>query len=477
MNAVVQHSGSVLIDMASRYGMDPNHFELTVRATCSPKGKDARPLTREEFAAFLLVAREHRLNPLLKEIYAFPSKHGGGIVPVVSVDGWINLVNSHPAFDGMEFVEEHNEQGGLVSTECCLWRKDRGRPTKVREHLKECWRDTDPWKMPHRMLRHKALIQTARYAFGFAGIYDEEEAAVIAEARDVTPVKRTPPPAPTRQIEHIDPETGEVTEITSSTVDPQTVEGRKEGQRTATKAAPSSDVSGAGLDSHAAAHQGSPAEAASSGSPTNVHGTGDRTSTVQQGARVFDSDDATKAFMSYARDLGAASEGDEAEAIRDGYLTQWAMAWTREQKEQAAHLYSIAMTRIEAAEAEAARDEAEGDFPGDSPAPQGEPLEPAELKKERKPPKAPAPAQEAPKAAKKEFNPATDHPVNAAQYRAVFDAKFKAITSLDGAKTLKSWWFSSSSLRNSCGCSDADKEEMRNIWLAKLDEMQGRYEG
>jgi hypothetical protein len=30
------------------------------------------------------------------------------------------------------------------------------------------------------MLRHKAMIQAARIAFGFAGIYDEDEAARIA---------------------------------------------------------------------------------------------------------------------------------------------------------------------------------------------------------------------------------------------------------------------------------------------------------
>ena len=49
------------------------------------------------------------------------------------------------------------------------------------EYYSECVRSTDPWKMKHRMLRHKALIQAARYAFGFSGIYDEDEGAKIAE--------------------------------------------------------------------------------------------------------------------------------------------------------------------------------------------------------------------------------------------------------------------------------------------------------
>jgi hypothetical protein len=43
--------------------------------------------------------------------------------------------------------------------------------------MAECKRDTDTWKKwPARMLRHKAAIQAARYAFGFAGIYDLDEA-------------------------------------------------------------------------------------------------------------------------------------------------------------------------------------------------------------------------------------------------------------------------------------------------------------
>ena len=188
----VSAKNSVTVFMAERYGMEPRAFEATVLATCSPSG---RPLTREEFAAFLLVAKEYRLSPITREIYAFP-KRGGGVVPIVGIDGWVSLVNSHPQFDGMEFVEGHDDKGNLVSCTCRLYRKDRSRPVEVTEYFDECKRNTDPWKMmKHRMLRHKAMIQCARYAFGFSGIYDEEEGAVIAEARDITPPP-PPPPSP-----------------------------------------------------------------------------------------------------------------------------------------------------------------------------------------------------------------------------------------------------------------------------------------
>lgn len=176
--------------MASNVNLDPHEYARTVKQTCGmPKATD------EEFIAFLMVARRYDLDPLLKEIYAFPAK-GGGIVPIVSIDGWINMVNSHPKFDGMEFDFEERD-GKLISCTCTIHRKDRNRPTKVTEFLSECRRNTDPWKMEHRMLRHKSLIQCARYAFGFAGIYDEDEAEKM---KDITPsasnASAPPPPPP-----------------------------------------------------------------------------------------------------------------------------------------------------------------------------------------------------------------------------------------------------------------------------------------
>lgn len=203
MNAITETKPrSVLFDMAERYGMEPDAFELTVRETCSPKGRDSRALSKAEFAAFLLVSKEYGLNPLTKEIYAFPAK-GGGIVPILSIDGWISLVNSHKQCNGFEFEFHHDGDGNLVSCTCRMYRKDRERPITVTEYFDECKRDTEPWKMKHRMLRHKSLIQAARYAFGFSGIYDEEEGETIA-MRDVTPAApKTPPkpPAPPKQTE------------------------------------------------------------------------------------------------------------------------------------------------------------------------------------------------------------------------------------------------------------------------------------
>lgn len=179
-----QHK-SVLLDMSDRFGMEPAAFEATLRATVVPAD-----VTREQFAAFLLVAKKYNLDPVTKQIYAFPDKRGG-IQPIVSIDGWMNLINSHSQFDGMEFEDHFNEEGKLTAITCRMYRKDRSRPVSVTEYMDECSRPTDTWKRwPARMLRHKAAIQAARYTFGFSGIVDEDEAERMIV--DVTPQTEQP---------------------------------------------------------------------------------------------------------------------------------------------------------------------------------------------------------------------------------------------------------------------------------------------
>lgn len=179
---IPQQKVSLLSHMASKFHIDATQFQRTVLATCFPGGK----ANNEELAAFLMVANEYNLNPLTKEIYAFPAK-GGGIVPIVSVDGWMNLINSKPEFNGMQFEDQLDDNGNLISVTCRIYRKDRSHPIEVTEYMAECARPSvDTWKKwPRRMLRHKAAIQCARYAFGFAGIYDPDEGERI---KDVNPI-------------------------------------------------------------------------------------------------------------------------------------------------------------------------------------------------------------------------------------------------------------------------------------------------
>jgi phage recombination protein Bet len=165
---------SLLTTMASKYNMDPDVFKNTIKATVMPNNA-----TNEQMAAFLLVANQYDLNPVTKEIHAFPAR-GGGVTPVVGIDGWINLAQRRPEFDGMQFEFDKDETGAVESCTCRVYRKDRGRPIVITEYMDECKRPTDPWRShPRRMLRHKAAIQAIRYAFGFSGIKDEDDAEVI----------------------------------------------------------------------------------------------------------------------------------------------------------------------------------------------------------------------------------------------------------------------------------------------------------
>lgn len=169
--------------MAAQYQIDPTKFLATLKATILPKATD------EEMQAFCIVANAYQLNPFLKEIHAFPNK-SGGITPVVGVDGWCSLMNRRPEFDGIDFDTE-DVDGKPHSVTASIHVKGRSRPVEVTEYYSECYRNTDPWnKSPRRMLRHKALIQAARVAFGFAGIHDEDEAMTIENVTSVETVSR-----------------------------------------------------------------------------------------------------------------------------------------------------------------------------------------------------------------------------------------------------------------------------------------------
>lgn len=191
---MTQTSLQVLVkSVASTFGMgDGSDLVPVLKATCF---KGSTQVSDAQMTALLVVASQYKLNPFTREIFAFPDK--GGIVPVVSVDGWARIVNEQPQMDGMEFIQD------AESCTAIIYRKDRSHPTKVTEYMIECKRGTQPWNShPRRMLRHKALIQCARMAFGFAGIFDEDEAGRIKEATAIPPVKS------------VDPATGEITEVT-----------------------------------------------------------------------------------------------------------------------------------------------------------------------------------------------------------------------------------------------------------------------
>lgn len=179
--------------MAQSYDLNAAAFIYTFKATAMPdKATDA------EFVSCCLVAREHALNPLTKEIY-FMKTRSGAIQPIVSVDGWIKKCNDHPQFDGIEFGDVNDDKGNLVAMSCSIHRKDRARPTTITEYFDECSKSGGAaWKTsPRRMMRNRVLCQCARIAFGFAGIMEPDEFAQWQGGmKDITPVSPSTPDIP-----------------------------------------------------------------------------------------------------------------------------------------------------------------------------------------------------------------------------------------------------------------------------------------
>lgn len=208
---------TVSVRIGERFNVSPSMVVETVRQLVfRPKPNEV--ITDADICAYLIVVDEYGFNPFLRECYAFKDKWGN-IQPVVGVDGWIRLGNEamgwvdvldsdgRPMFyenditdrngdlvhgkgeqirkkvrllEGVEF--EWEWEGGKVgkvpiSCTAIVHRRDRERPTVVTEYFDECYMpDKEPWKKwPKRMLRHKALIQGYRVAFGFTRIIDEDE--------------------------------------------------------------------------------------------------------------------------------------------------------------------------------------------------------------------------------------------------------------------------------------------------------------
>lgn len=190
--------------MASRLQVSREILEQTLKATVckgtkKKNGEGYIAMTNEEFVAFIAVANNYKLNPLTKEIYAYPDTKSAGIIPIVSTDGWNKLMTTHPKYKTHYYRQaEKMVKATEVAKTCPEWMeivivKQDDSEVVVREYLDECYNggkkysDGNPISSPwdthtKRMLRHKTKIQGAREAFGFGGIYDQDEGDRIIEA-------------------------------------------------------------------------------------------------------------------------------------------------------------------------------------------------------------------------------------------------------------------------------------------------------
>ncbi|KZL22671.1 recombinase RecT [Pseudovibrio sp. Ad37] len=169
----------------------------------------------EEIVSLLTVAERYDIDPFLREFYASRTPEGK-VIPLLTYDGWVRIVNRHPEYNGEAFVysddkvnERHTGQEVYEWIECAIHRKDRGYPTVVREFFRENYQDAavnpqdashdlGSWqKLPNRRLRMQAFVQTARLAFGVSGIYHQQDLQPVSDVKSSPAVEA---PAP-KQIE------------------------------------------------------------------------------------------------------------------------------------------------------------------------------------------------------------------------------------------------------------------------------------
>ena len=183
---------------AERYGFREDELLNTLAQTAFRQQNGSVP-TREQMMSLLAVADQYQLNPFIRQLWGLPDRKGG-VLPVISVDGWIKIQNSYPESDGMEFI--YSDQMVRMDddtrlchewVDCIVYRKDRSHPVKVREYLDELYRPAPikngkkfpgPWQTcPKRMLRHKAQAQGIRLAYGLSGLFEPDEAERILETQ------------------------------------------------------------------------------------------------------------------------------------------------------------------------------------------------------------------------------------------------------------------------------------------------------
>jgi hypothetical protein len=177
---------SLIMTMAAEYDMEPNVFiDAIKQVVFPPLDRKGNPPTVPQMAAYLAVCHQYGLSPFVKQLWPFPVKDGG-FVPATSYDGWLFIGNSHPQFDGDEYIEENDKDGNLLAGVITIYRKDRSRPTVHREYLREWKRDTENWRnQPHHMLELRVRSQGFRKAFGITNLWDADDIH-RAEAVNIT---------------------------------------------------------------------------------------------------------------------------------------------------------------------------------------------------------------------------------------------------------------------------------------------------
>jgi phage recombination protein Bet len=184
ISKVKSPEANIILRAVEKSGLSYQAFVDTLTQTAFQGVKFWR---ESDLERLLVTAHRYELDPLNREIMMFEVglAEPPELLLVVGVDGWAKIMNAHPQFDGIAFVESQELIGEVPSwIECTIYRKDRKIALSIKEYFAEARNDQMVWiTHPRRMLRHKALVQCARLSFGLAGIYEPDEAMRIRQSK------------------------------------------------------------------------------------------------------------------------------------------------------------------------------------------------------------------------------------------------------------------------------------------------------
>ena len=137
----------------------------------------AKGATDTEFRMFVELCKSTGLNPLKKEVWFIKTQRGAQIM--TGINGYLQIANRHPQFDGMTEPQfEQDAKGFIISCRVEVHRKDRKLPAVGKVFMAEYGGITPIWqKMPRVMLAKVAKSVALREAFPveLCGVYTQEE--------------------------------------------------------------------------------------------------------------------------------------------------------------------------------------------------------------------------------------------------------------------------------------------------------------
>lgn len=177
--------------LAVRLGIDRQAMLETFKAQCF---RNANTVSDAQLAAFVSIANDMGVNPLLPGmLYAYPTT-GGGIVPMMGPDGVYKKLMEHPAVEAWDTkVFPEDPEKPVTHATTTIYLKGKDHVISYTAYLGEWKVGSNPnWNSrPRHMLGLRSLKQAARQVIH--GLPYDEDDKVIGDLINVTGTSQAAP--------------------------------------------------------------------------------------------------------------------------------------------------------------------------------------------------------------------------------------------------------------------------------------------